>query len=75
MLAIGRTLRKFTQLKRNERFDNFIMLVGVQGSLFYIAAGSHPVQEAWDLKIVCTGVKFKSCFNVVEIHTNRFLLL
>ena len=26
-------------------------------------------------KIVCTGVKFKSCFNVVENHTNRFLLL
>ena len=26
-------------------------------------------------KIVCTGVKFKSCFNVVKNHTNRFLLL
>ena len=26
-------------------------------------------------KIVCTGVKFKSCFNVVVNHTNRFLLL
>ena len=25
--------------------------------------------------IVCTGVKFKSCFNVVENHTNTFLLL
>ena len=23
------------------------MLVGVQGSLFHIAARSHPVQEAW----------------------------
>ena len=44
---IGWTLRKFTQLKRNKRFENFIMLVWVQGSLFYIAAGSHPVQEAW----------------------------
>ena len=44
---IGRTLAKFTQLKRNKRFDNFIMLVGIQGSLFHIAAGSHPVQEAW----------------------------
>ena len=44
---IGRTLAKFTQLKRNKRFDNFIMLVGVQGLLFHIAAGSHPVQEAW----------------------------
>ena len=43
----GRTLRKFTQLKRNKRFDNFIMLVWVQGSPFHIAAGSHPVQEAW----------------------------
>ena len=44
---IGRTLRTFTQLKRNKRFDNFIMLVWVQGSPFHIAAGSHPVQEAW----------------------------
>ena len=40
-------LRKFTQLERNKMFDNFIMLVWVQGSPFYIAAGSHPVQEAW----------------------------
>ena len=23
------------------------MLVGVQGSLFHVAAGSHPVKEAW----------------------------
>ena len=45
---IGRTLPKFTQLKRNKRFDNFIMLVWVQGSPFHIAAGSHPVQEAWE---------------------------
>ena len=74
-LYITWTLRMFTQLKRNKRFDNFIMLVGVQRSLFHIAAGSHPVQEAWGHKIVCTGVKFKSCFNVVETHTNRFLLL
>ena len=65
---IGQTLRKFTQLKRNKRLDNFIMLVWVQGSPFHIAAGSHPVQEA-------LGVKFKSCFNVVKNHTNRFLLL
>ena len=43
---IARMLAKFTQLKRNKRFDNFIMLVGVQGSL-HIAAGSHPVQKAW----------------------------
>ena len=48
--VIGWTLTKLTQLKRKKkkRFDNFIMLVGVQGSLFHIAAGSHPVQEeAW----------------------------
>ena len=44
---LGRKLRKFTQLKRNKRFDNFIMLVWVQGSPFHIAAGSYPVQEAW----------------------------
>ena len=43
---VGRTLRKFTQLKRNKRFDNFIMLIWVQGSPFHIAAGSHTVQEA-----------------------------
>ena len=28
-------------------------------SIFHIAAGSHPVQEAWGHKILCTGVKFK----------------
>ena len=44
---LGRKLRTFTQLRRNKRFDNFIMLVWVQGSPFHIAAGSHPVQEAW----------------------------
>ena len=32
---------------RNNRFDNFIMLVWVQGSPFHIAAESHPVQEAY----------------------------
>ena len=45
--SIGRTIPKFTQLERNKRFDNFIMLVWVQGSPFTIGAGSHPVQEAW----------------------------
>ena len=70
-MLIGRTLGKFTQPQRNKSFDNFI----VQGSLFYIAAESHPVQKAWGHKIVCTGVKFKSCFNVVETRTKRFLLL
>ena len=45
--GIARTLGKFTQLKINKRFDNFIMLVGVQGSLFHIVTGSHPVQKAW----------------------------
>ena len=44
---LGRALGKFTQLKRNKRFENFIMLVGVQGLLFHIAAWSHPVREAW----------------------------
>ena len=43
----GRTLAKFNQLKRSKRFNNFIMLVWVQGSIFHIAAGSHPVQESW----------------------------
>ena len=43
---IGQTLAKFNQLKRNKRFDNFIMMVWVQGSLIYIAARSHPVQKA-----------------------------
>ena len=44
---LGRTLAKFNQLKGNNTFDMFILLVWVQGSLFHIAAGSHPVQEAW----------------------------
>ena len=46
-MDLGRKLRKFTQLKRNKSFDNLIMLVWVQGSPFHIAAGSHPIQEAW----------------------------
>ena len=46
MTHIAGTLGKFTQLKRNKRFDNFIMLVGAQGSLFHIAADSHPVRKA-----------------------------
>ena len=50
VLYIGWMLPKYTQLKRlkrNKRFDNFIMLVWIQGSQFRVAAGSHPVQEAW----------------------------
>ena len=43
---------------------HFILL---PGHILYRKSGGH--------KIVCTGVKFKSCFNVVENHTNRFLLL
>ena len=54
-MVIGQKLRKFTQLKRNKRFDNFIMLVWVQGSPFHIAAGSHPVQEAWGHKSFIQG--------------------
>ena len=46
-VLLGRTLAKFNQLKRSKRFDNFIILVWVQGSLFHIAAGSHPVQKTW----------------------------
>ena len=46
MQIIGRKLRKYTQLKRNKRFDNFIMLVWIQKAPFHIAARSHPVQEA-----------------------------
>ena len=49
----------FTQLKRNKRFDNFSMLVGVQGSPFHIAAGSHPVQEAWGHKMYVQGSNSK----------------
>ena len=37
------------------------------GHILYRKSGGH--------KIVCTGVKFKSWFNVIKNHTNRFLLL
>ena len=72
LLYLGRTLAKFNQLKRNKRFDIFIKLVWVHfmllpGCILYRKPGGH--------KIVCTGVKFKSCFNVVKNHTNGFLLL
>ena len=65
----------FTQLKRNKRFDKLSMLVEVQGSPIYIAAGSHPVQEAWGPQDSMYIGQFKSCFNVVKNHFNRFLLL
>ena len=53
---MGWMLRKFTQLKRNKRFDNFVMLVKdhhfilLLGHILYRKPGGH--------KIVCTGVKF-----------------
>ena len=36
-----------TKVYSAEKKQKFIMLVWVQGSPFHIAAGSHPVQEAW----------------------------
>ena len=76
---LGRQWRTFIQLKRYIRFDDYIMLVLYQGSIFHIATGSHPVRETWGgghkSKIVCTGVKFKRWLNFVKNHTNRFLLL
>ena len=38
---------KVYSAEKNQRFDDFIMLVWVQGSPFHIAARSHPVQEEW----------------------------
>ena len=62
------------------------MLVWVQGSPFHIAAGSHPVQEAWGHKIVCTGSNSKvasmlsrtipsdtSCYNNSEKYSLTYL--
>ena len=72
---IGRTLPKFTQLKRNKRFDNFIMLVWVQSSPFILLPDHILYRKPGGHNIVCTRVKFKSFFSVVKIHTNRFLLL
>ena len=43
--VVGLELARFTQLKRDTRFDYFIMLVWCQDLIFHIAAGSHPVQE------------------------------
>ena len=74
---IGWTLARFTQLKRYKEFDDFIMLVWNQGSIFDIATGytGHILnRKPGGHKIVCTGVKFKSCFNVVKNHTDKFLL-
>ena len=47
---IDRALARLIQLKRYTRSDDLIMLVWRQGSTFHIAAGSHPVQEAWGQK-------------------------
>ena len=40
--AIGLELAWFTQLKRHKRFDDFVILVWGQGSMFHIAALSLP---------------------------------
>ena len=70
---LGCTLGKFTQLKWNKRFDNFMML-GSKDHYFILLSG-HLYRKPGGHKIVCTGVKFKSCFNVVKNHANRFLWL
>ena len=48
-LMLGLTLlglepARFTQLKRHTRFDDFVMLVWGQESMFHIAAVSLPVK-------------------------------
>ena len=42
---IGRKLQKFTQLKRNKRFDSFNYVGMGPRSPFHIAAGSHPYRK------------------------------
>ena len=65
METIATASDRATSLYRGGILDHGIgtVLVWGQGSIIHIAARSHPVQEAWGYKIVCTGVKFKSCFN------------
>ena len=40
----GLELARFTQLKRHTRFDDFVIMVWGQGSMFDIAVVSRPVQ-------------------------------
>ena len=68
-------LAKFNQLKRNKRFDNFIMLYGSKDHYFILLPGHILYRKPGGHKIACTGVKFKSCFNVAENYAKRFLLL
>ena len=61
--------------KIKKRFDDFIMLVRDQGSIYFILLLGHILyRKSGGHKIVCTGIKFISCFNVVKNHTKRFLV-
>ena len=51
------------------------MLVWVQGSPFHIAAGSHPVEEAWGSQDSLYRGQIQKLVNVVENHTIRYLLI
>ena len=62
---IGRTLPKFTQLKRNKRFDN-LCWYGSKNHYFILLPGHILYRKPGGHKIVCIGVKFKRCFNVVK---------
>ena len=64
--------------KETKRFDNSIMLIGVNGSkdqYFILLPGHIQYRKHRGHKKVCTGVKFKSCYHVVKNHIKRFLLL
>ena len=74
--ALGQTLATFNQLEKKQKGliillcwygskDPYVILL--PGHILYRKPGGH--------KIVYTGVKFKSSFNVVKNHTNRFCLL
>ena len=47
---LGLTLARFTHLKRHTRFDDFIMLVWGQGSIFHNGAGPLLGQGTWVLQ-------------------------
>ena len=61
--------------KKKEGLIISLCWYGSKDHHFILLPGHIMYRKPVGHKIVCTGVKFKSCFSVVKNHTNSFLLL
>ena len=64
---IGLEPARFTQLKRHTRSGDFVMFCyRVKDQCFILLPCHFLYSKSGGHKILCSGVKFKSCFNVVK---------